>query len=883
MNTPSANDPSNQAKQQLAAACRALDKATRLRWVMLVGQTLVFAVLGLVLADYWLMLPVPLRAAGALGLLVLLGFGLARLIRFVLRPTRLKQGALAIESQRPELGCEVSTTAEYLAGERKIQHQYEPELAAALEAKTAQTLAGAPLPSGGRLARFALLLGATCLALVILVIVAPGGLTALERTTVPFSNAHYTAVQVKPGDFEVPVGHSAELTNIFSGRLPKDARISWMQNAQQKWNTAALTGGTLGTYLYTLSNLQSDVVYHVAGNDALSPDYKITTYVPPTVKDFNVHLKYPDYTKLPDGMQKSPNISVLRASTAEFQIQPSVPLKQAKLRFSKSPEVALTANPDGSWSGTFAITNDSDFFIELADLKGHPGVNEQAYHIKALADNPPKVEISEPGKDIRSSSTNKVLVKISVSDDYGVGQIKLVYNKLGGSQQTIEAKRDSAHNGEVIANAELDLSSMDLKEFELVAYHAEATDNNTLDGPGLGKSPVYFVEITDQQAGNCLCQSQGQKVNLLVIQKQIIADTTAMTPAAAVDKFKEMALRQSDAAEFGRMYQEALSGEDAKAALDEMHAALTEMELAGGELDKQQRAGAIPHEESALAHLYQVVKLMPELGNMPTAPQPPDQKPPPSPKVQVVLDTIKEKKKEQPDNKELQDALDQAKDLARAQSGLNNAMRHPGQSGKAQGQGQAQGQEQQMAQNDSQPPNQSDAQGKGQAQAQAKGKSDSKQPGQKGQQPGQKGQQAGQQQDQNDSENKDSEISNPQPPGSPTEIAEKEDQLSKEAAALGERLARLAGKDKRLGHNAGNGAKKAAAKMAAAGQAMNQGRADAAGEHGFQGELAMRNVIDQLERLLKNQPEPTDIAHEDAPKEYDILISEYLKKLSHAE
>ena len=107
--------------------------------------------------------------------------------------------------------------------------------------------------------------------------------------------------------------------------------------------------------------------------------------------------------------------------------------------------------------------------------------------------------------------------------------------------------------------------------------------------------------------------------------------------------------------------------------------------------------------------------------------------------------------------------------------------------------------------------------------------------------------------------------------------------MSKEAAALANLLQRLAGKDKRLGHNLGAGAGRASAKMAAAGQAMKQGRADAAGEHGFQGELALKGVIDQLERVIKNQPDASDIAHEDAPKEYETLISEYLKKLSHAE
>jgi hypothetical protein len=71
--------------------------------------------------------------------------------------------------------------------------------------------------------------------------------------------------------------------------------------------------------------------------------------------------------------------------------------------------------------------------------------------------------------------------------------------------------------------------------------------------------------------------------------------------------------------------------------------------------------------------------------------------------------------------------------------------------------------------------------------------------------------------------------------------------------------------------------------MAAAGKAMTAGKFGAAGEHGFQGELALRNLVDQLDRLLKNQPEPTDIAHEDSPKEYETLISDYLKRLSHAE
>ena len=45
--------------------------------------------------------------------------------------------------------------------------------------------------------------------------------------------------------------------------------------------------------------------------------------------------------------------------------------------------------------------------------------------------------------------------------------------------------------------------------------------------------------------------------------------------------------------------------------------------------------------------------------------------------------------------------------------------------------------------------------------------------------------------------------------------------------------------------------------------------------------MNLDNVIAALERLLKDQPNLTDVAAEDFPKEYEALISEYLRKLSH--
>src|SRR2546425_8240256 len=128
MKESSANESSKFAKERLLDACHTKDKSTRLAWAITIGEAVLLGVLALALIDYWLMLPVYLRSLGAVALAGFAVAGLFRLVRFYRRPTRLKEAALDVEAQRPELGCEISTAAEYLAGERKATHEYEPEL-----------------------------------------------------------------------------------------------------------------------------------------------------------------------------------------------------------------------------------------------------------------------------------------------------------------------------------------------------------------------------------------------------------------------------------------------------------------------------------------------------------------------------------------------------------------------------------------------------------------------------------------------------------------------------------------------------------------------------------------------------------------------------------
>ena len=186
------NDPAKLARNRLSQFCGTSDRAVRLGWLLAMGEIILLAVLALAVLDYRWVLPPFVRTTGAIALAALAVLGVARLVRSYRLPTGLKAGALKIESRRPELGCEISTAAEYLSGERQVVHDYEPELVAALEGRAAQQLGAAPIDYRSKLWLYGLALGVSLAGMLYLVIAVPAMLTALQRTTIPFSKERIT-------------------------------------------------------------------------------------------------------------------------------------------------------------------------------------------------------------------------------------------------------------------------------------------------------------------------------------------------------------------------------------------------------------------------------------------------------------------------------------------------------------------------------------------------------------------------------------------------------------------------------------------------------------------------------------------------------------------
>ena len=880
------NTPADQARSRLAQTAGRKDAARRTGLAAATVAGLLLGSLIVMLMDYRLMLPPAVRLVAWSVLVLGLAAGARRWLRLSRRKTALKEAALDIESARPGLGCEVSTTAEYLSGARTPSGIHEAEIAEALSRRTAGLLGDDEVPYQRRLGLPGLFFfGGVLAALVGFLIMAPQSGTALLRTLAPWSAARFTGLSVEPPGGEFPVGHHLTIAHRLSGRIPRSVEFEWKPDGDERWQRHSLPVVSNSVALHALTVGVSGRFRARAG-DAVSPEHPLVAYVPPAVARLSVRLVPPAYSGLPELRQSTAPITALRGTRALVELSGNVPLGRAELRLTNGLVVALKAAGSNLWQGELTVSTDSEYSLVIADERGRPSTGNSVRHpIRALPDLPPKVDVTEPGEDIRADPDEVIPLKIAASDDFGLESITIVYHVLGGPEQRLEVRDRHTKDGQTLGAAVLRLEGLRLKPYDVVSYFAEARDNNTLDGPGIGRSPTYFIELTDR-SGPPPSKRKGQpqqRLNLIALQKGILADTTGTRTNAPAKALDELSRRQREAREFTARYQQRLESMNApKAAQFALDEALEGMDAAARALDQRVPKTAIPAEEKALAALYRAIKAMPQLKNLPTDPdlalKPPEDSPPEPQPPQIVLEAIDKKPKPPANSAELEQALQEAQALAKAQSELADRMDGP-EAGKAK------------------PPQEGQA---------PDGKTPDGKPGQK---PGEKGAGSpGDPKGPGKPEGKPGEPGKPQPtpagppgpgqgsrpgnaPGGPAgprsaearALAEQQKRLQDQARRLAEKIARMNSPEAREAQAAGKRLEAAAQQMSQAAEALGDGRSEAAGTSGSLAAAGTQSAADLLERALRPGSQRTDVSAEEAPRQFEEQISEYFRRLTRAQ
>ena len=254
---------------------------------------------------------------------------------------------------------------------------------------------------------------------------------------------------------------------------------------------------------------------------------------------------------------------------------------------------------------TVDVTQDGTYAVELLCIDGFNNEIPIEYKIRAVPDNAPEVVIKEPGRDVKATKLEEVQIIAEAKDDYGVEKLSLMYRIGAGDLQELAPavggtsgpdnveidnvdfglrKGTSSHQPPVRTPREQQKNAMrttentytfymeefDVAPGEVISYYAQATDNNTLTGPGEASSEIYFIEVRpfnerfqeeDGEQGEPAPPTPNIILELIATQKQIIRETWKhinAAPAAVTERFNVGGTSGPDTEEYPQDYQTAV-------------------------------------------------------------------------------------------------------------------------------------------------------------------------------------------------------------------------------------------------------------------------------------------------------------------------------------
>ncbi len=262
----------------------------------------------------------------------------------------------------------------------------------------------------------------------------------------------------------------------------------------------------------TLKNVQQSFRYHFLLNDGTGERFSVKVSVPPVLEALDITQKYPAYTGLVETSMPAGNLTLLAGSKVRIQARSTQSLDQAVVHLEGvNEDVKMqVGKPDSrSFSGEFMVPRQglTGLSLVLTNTEGVTSQENTVYHVELLEDHPPVITLTAPAGDRMSVLlTARPVLSYSVTDDFAVKKLVLKYELTRPASTGDTAKIE---NGEVPLPIPADGLPQSyswniaeqkpaLSEGCTVTYWIEATDNNDVTGPGVGRSPQKTLSVVSK-------------------------------------------------------------------------------------------------------------------------------------------------------------------------------------------------------------------------------------------------------------------------------------------------------------------------------------------------------------------------------------------------
>lgn len=215
----------------------------------------------------------------------------------------------------------------------------------------------------------------------------------------------------------------------------------------------------------------------------------------PITGDIELTYRYPAYSGLAPKTVPGTNGEVSALAGTEVQIKTRADREVARADLVVNGKRTPLVVTDGrELSGAFVIDSPGSYqfvFFKSGDRQIAEG---PAVPISVEPDEPPKVTLLAPAEDVEIDPGQRVILRYSASDDYGLTSLELLYRTPRDSEdRRIPLKLDDERR--LKGEHGWDLSGLKLAPGERISYYLAARDNDEVAGRKLGVSRTQYLKI----------------------------------------------------------------------------------------------------------------------------------------------------------------------------------------------------------------------------------------------------------------------------------------------------------------------------------------------------------------------------------------------------
>lgn len=215
----------------------------------------------------------------------------------------------------------------------------------------------------------------------------------------------------------------------------------------------------------------------------------------PITGDIELTYRYPAYSGLAPKTVPGTNGEVSALAGTEVQIKTRADRDVARadlvVNGKHSPLMVADAR---ELSGSFVIDKPGSYqfvFFKSGDRKIAEG---PPVSITVEPDDPPKVTLLSPAEDVEIDPGQKVILKYSVTDDYGLTSLELLYRTPRDNEdRRIPLRLDDERR--LRGEYSWDLNGLKIAAGERISYYLAARDNDEVAGKKLGVSRTQYLKI----------------------------------------------------------------------------------------------------------------------------------------------------------------------------------------------------------------------------------------------------------------------------------------------------------------------------------------------------------------------------------------------------